>query len=127
MSAIFITKGHAHLGMTRRDGNGNIIERVEPRFETADDGPCIGIARMNPDTMEIEQPVEVFGDYDITGYLERVAELLGPARRTSNMPDLKTIFRQMKAEGVRICDYCDELKCSNCAIQDWLEDDEEKE
>lgn len=126
MNMIFLCQGHCHLGVTRTDKNGNVIEEQPARFVSDENGPCIAVGTMDADTMEQTSDVSIYGDYDVAGYLQRVEELLAPTRnRPSNIPNIEHIVKAMARTQVDICDYCQADTCWNCALREWKNESEE--
>ena len=125
MSLIFLAKGHAHMGMTERDKDGNVIKSTPARFEYADDGPCVAVGELDPETMEVKGDVDLYGDWDAAGYLAETMKRLNPSRKP-NIPDFKAIVRNLwKDEHVDICLHCPSFGCSDCIVNAWKEEDEE--
>ena len=125
MSMIFLATGHAHLGMTERDKDGNVTKSTPAHFEFADDGPCVAVGELDPETMEVKSDVVMYGDWDAAGYLEDTMKRLKPGRQV-NIPDFKTIvLRLLKDEGIDICDQCPTGNCRDCIVNEWKEEDKE--
>lgn len=123
MGIIFLGTGHCHLGRTDKDKDGNIVKETKARFEFADDGPCVAIGTVDPNTEMLHTITDIFGDWDAVGYLARVLELLKPARPV-NIPDFAAIIQAAIKDGVNICDYCQGLNCPDCAVEEWKENAE---
>lgn len=122
---IFIAKGNAFLGQTKTDKDGNVVERTPPRFDEAEDGGCVAVGIINPDTNQQEGSADIFGDWQAAEYLQRVLELLNPRRKT-NIPNLREIIHDAYNDGgVDICEYCGSTNCSNCIIDEWKNETEE--
>lgn len=117
---VFLATGHFTIGRATHDKDGNIVQSVPPKFEFADDGPCVAVGLLNHETMQQIGSAELFGDYDAANYLGRVMEYLSP-RRTPNIPDFQSIFNKMTADGINVCEYCDGNHCGNCIVRDWEE------
>ena len=123
MSIIFMGTGHCHMGRTDKDKDGNIVKETKARFEFADDGPCVAIGTVDPDTEMLHTITDIFGDWDAAGYLVRVMERLKPTRPV-NIPDFAAIIQAAIKDGVNICDYCQGLNCRECAVEEWKENAE---
>ena len=123
MSMIFLATGHATMGRTTRDKDGNIVEESQAKFEFADDGGCVAIGPLDPDTHMPQSITGLFGDWDAAGYMAMALELLKPARPV-NIPDLASIIQAAIKDGVDVCDYCQSLNCPDCAVKEWKEDAE---
>ena len=125
MSAIFLAKGNAFLGSTKTDKEGNVTERKSPHFETSEDGPCIAIGKIDLDTMEVKGIECVYGDFQASGYLQSVLDILQPKRHT-DIPDFKGMLREAAiAEGFDICEYCivEGYQCRDCIVSRWKEEE----
>lgn len=126
---VFLVKGHAILGRTTRNAEGNIVKHVEPHFDFDDDGGSVAVGLINSETMEIvEDPLpQVFGDYDPAGYLAEALRLLKP-KRPGNIPDFKGIVKRYLADhSDRECpfrEYCEECTCRDCIVTAWREEEE---
>ncbi|MGN0998668.1 MAG: hypothetical protein ACI4PO_03875 [Faecousia sp.] len=124
MSIIFLAKGTATMGRTKRDKDGNIVESSPAQFTVDDAGPCVAVGELDPETMQPKDPVTgLFGDYDASGYLSMALELLHPSRRV-NLPDFAAIIRAAMKDGVYFCDYCEGYGCMECAVKEWKEEAE---
>lgn len=126
MGAIFIGRGDCHLGRTRTDAEGNVVEKSEAHWEQNDKGGCVAICDMDPDKMETVGPAEIFGDWDAAHFLPRVLEKLGPGRAL-NVPDFKAILKKAMDNGqgkFYFCDFCERRDCQNCIVEEWLEDED---
>lgn len=120
MSAIFLAKGNAYLGQNKTDKDGNITESKPAHFETSDDGPCIALGKIDLDTMEVKGIECVYGDFQASGYLQGVLDLLQPKRKT-DIPDFKGMLREARGDGFDICNYCkmDGYQCRDCIVTRW--------
>lgn len=124
MSLIFLATGNCTMGFTHTDQAGNITESKPAQFEFADDGSCVAIGYLNPETGEPQEELDgLFGNWDAGGYLARALELLKPSRPV-NIPDLAAITKAAMNNGVDLCDYCQSLNCQDCVIAEWKEDSE---
>ena len=123
MSAIFLATGNATLGRTERDKDGNVVKEIPANFEFADDGGCVAIGPLDPDTNMPQSVSGLFGDWDAAGYMAKVLELLKPSRPV-NIPDFASIIQAAIKDGVDVCDYCQGLNCCDCAVREWKEDAE---
>lgn len=123
MSAIYLATGHAIMGRTDRDKDGNVIKEIPAKFEFADDGGCVAIGPLDPETGIPQTISNLFGDWDAAGYMAMVLELLKPTRPV-NIPDFASIIQAAIKDGVDVCDYCQGLNCSECAVQEWKENAE---
>lgn len=123
MSMIFLATGNCTLGIARTDKDGNITESEPAKFEFADDGSCVAIGYLNPETREPQEELDgLFGNWDACGYLARALELLKPSRPV-NIPDLASITKVAMNNGVDLCDYCQSFNCPECVVAEWKEDD----
>lgn len=123
MSLIFLATGNCSLGFTHTDQDGNVTESAPAKFEFADDGSCVAIGYLNPETGEPQEELDgLFGDWDAGGYLARALELLKPSRPV-NIPDLAAITKAAMDDGVDLCRYCQALNCGECVVAYWKEDD----
>lgn len=121
MAMIFMGTGSAHLGVVKKDAEGRVISRTEPRWESEPGGGCVAMGLLDPETMKpIEDGVEFFGDWDAAHYLARALELLEPNRQT-NIPDLPSIIRAAVKDDMDICDYCKDRpgRCMDCIVNEW--------
>ena len=121
MSVIFLAKGHAHMGITERDKDGNVIKSTPAHFEYADNGPCVAVGELDPETMKVKGDVDLYGDWDAAGYLAETMKRLNPARQV-NIPDFKAIVRDAIKDGYDFCDYCQSINCTNCIVNEWKEE-----
>lgn len=125
MSAIFLAKGTAMIGMTTTDAQGNVTSHRPPQFKIDGKGSCIAIGELDTETMKVVEPVSnVYGDYDAAGYLAKILELLKPDRPI-NIPDIKGIVLALERENVDICDYCEDngYMCRDCIVSQWRDAD----
>lgn len=123
MSFIFLATGNCTMGFTHTDKDGNITESKPAQFEFADDGSCVAVGSLDPETgTPKEELAGMFGDWDACGYLARVLELLNPSRPV-NIPDFAAITKAAMNDGVDLCDYCQGLNCRECVVAEWKEDD----
>lgn len=123
MEIVFLAKGHCQLGMSTHDNNGNIIESKPATFTVAADGPCVAVGTLDSETMEQTGEIALYGDWDASGYLKETLERLAPNRQ-HNIPNLEQIVKAMNADGVDVCDYCQEMKCSECILKMYKESEE---
>ena len=123
MNVIILATGHAHLGMTERDKDGNITKSTAAHFEFAPDGPCVAVGEMDPVTMVVKDGASVYGDWDAAGYLKEVMEKLQP-RRPTNIPDFKALILAAQKDGTDICDYCQGVNCRDCIVNEWKVEEE---
>lgn len=123
MSMIFLATGHTHLGMNKRDKDGNITETVPAHFEFAPDGPCVAVGELDPKTMTPKDGPSIYGNWDAAGYLADALELIKPSRPV-NIPDFKAIIQKAYTEDGNdlVCDYCSGYNCGNCIVREWKED-----
>lgn len=126
MSIIYLAKGTATMGMTKRDADGNIVESKPAQFTFDGTGPCVAIGELDPETFQPKEPIKsLFGDYDAAGYLAQALELLQPSRAV-NIPDFKAIIQAAVKENARerdyFCDYCQNWKCSDCIVNEWMDE-----
>lgn len=118
---IFIEKGNFYLGHCTKDGKGNIIEQNGPKFEPDDNGGSVIVGKLDSETREQVGEADIFGDFNATGYLKKVLELLAP-KRVIDIPNFKGIFVSASKDNVDLCDYCEELHCDNCIVSEWKEE-----
>ena len=118
---IFLEKGNFYLGRGIFDNNGNVIEQTEPKFVSDDSGTCIIVGVLDSETKKQVGKADVFGDFNATGYLKKVLELLAP-ERTIDIPNFKRIFAAAFNDDINICDYCNEFQCNNCIVSKWKEE-----
>jgi hypothetical protein len=118
---IFLEKGNLYLGHRIFDNNGNVIEQTEPKFESDDSGTCVIVGVLDSKTKKQVGKADIFGDFNATGYLKKVLELLAP-ERTIDIPNFKRIFAAAFNDDVNLCDYCNEFQCNNCIVSKWKEE-----
>ena len=122
MGIISIGVGNCTLGCRQTDRDGNVVSETPAKFEIDPAGSCVVIVPLNPETMEQDGPVEVFGDWQAGQYLARVAELIHPNRQI-NVPDLEAMIRRAAMDGLDLCDYCEDCyMCRDCIVKEWKED-----
>lgn len=85
---IFLEKGNFYLGCRMADNNGNVTEQTEPKFVSDDSGNCVIVGVLDSETKEQVGKADIFGDFNATGYLKKVLELLAP-ERTIDIPNFK--------------------------------------
>ena len=108
---IAVQKGNCTLGRRQLDKNGNVVKETLPRWEYDPTGACVAIIPLNPETMERDGQVEIFGDWKAGDYLARAVELIHPNRQI-NVPDLEAMIRRAAMDGLDLCDYCED--CYMC-------------
>ena len=122
MGIISIGVGNCTLGCRQTDRDGNVVSETPAKFEIDPAGSCVAIVPLNPDTMEPDGPVEIFGDWQAGQYLAKVLEMLQPTRKT-NLPDLEAMIRRAALDGLDLCDYCEDCyMCRDCIVKEWKED-----
>lgn len=122
MGLITIGVGVCTLGRRQTDKDGNVVSETPASWEADPDGSCVAIIPLNPETMERDGQVELFGDYDAASYLARVVELIHPNRQI-NVPDLAAMIRAAEKDGFGICEYCQHpYMCRDCIVKEWKED-----
>ena len=122
MGIISIGVGTCTLGRRQADRDGNVVSETPAHWEADPDGSCVAIIPLNPETMERDGQVELYGDYDAANYLARVVELIHPNRRI-NVPDLAAMIRAADKDGFGICEYCQHpYMCRDCIVKEWKED-----
>lgn len=124
MSMIFLATGNCYLGRKDIDKYGKIIKEIPPRFENDDNGSCVVIGKLNPDTMEQIGVADIFGDFNASGYLNKALKLLNP-QRDIDIPNFKAIVCSMLHDNIDICDNCFEMNCKNCIVSEWKREAEE--
>ena len=77
--------------------------------------------QLDSETKEQVGKADIFGDFNATGYLKKVLELLAP-ERTIDIPNFKRIFAAAFNDDVNLCDYCNEFQCNNCIVSKWKEE-----
>lgn len=125
MSLIFLATGNCYLGKTERDKNNNVIKKIPPHFEHADDGSCVIVGKFNPETMEQIGNVDVFGNYQASIYLNRALKYLNPSR-TLDIPNFKAIIISALNNDIDICDYCKDFQCGDCIIKEWKKETQQE-
>lgn len=123
MSFVFLATGHTHLGMNKRDKDGNITESIPAHFEFAPDGPCVAVGELDPETMKPKDGPSIYGNWDAAGYLKETMDMLKP-NRPVNIPDFKAIILAARKDGTDICEYCQDFNCRDCIVQEWKEEEE---
>ena len=63
MGIISIGVGTCTLGRRQVDRDGNVASETPARWEADPAGGSVAIVSLNPETMEQDGPVEVFGDW----------------------------------------------------------------
>ena len=122
MGIISIGVGTCTLGRRQVDRDGNVASETPARWEADPAGGSVAIVSLNPETMEQDGPVEVFGDWQAGQYLAKVLEMLQPTRKT-NLPDLEAMIRRAAMDGLDLCDYCEDCyMCRDCIVKEWKED-----
>lgn len=122
MGIISIGVGTCTLGRRQVDKDGKVVSETPARWEADPDGSCVAIIPLNPETMERDGQVELYGDYDAASYLARVVELIHPNRQI-NVPDLEAMIRRAAMDGLDLCDYCEDCyMCRDCIVKEWKED-----
>ena len=121
MGIISIGVGTCTLGRRQVDRDGNVASETPARWEADPAGGSVAIVSLNPETMEQDGPVEVFGDWQAGQYLAKVLEMLQPTRKT-NLPDLEAMIRRAALDGLDLCDYCEDCyMCRDCIVKEWKE------
>ncbi len=120
MEMVFLAKGHAKLGVNKIDKDGNITEAQPATFTVAADGPCVVVGTLDSETMKQRGDISIYGDWDAAGYLKEALELLAPNRQ-HNIPNIEQIVKALTADGIDVCDYCQDGKCYECALRDFKE------
>lgn len=121
MSMIFLATGNCYLGRKDIDKDGKIIKEIPPHFENDDNGSCVVIGKLNPDTMEQIGDADIFGDFNASGYLNKTLKLLNP-QRDIDIPNFKAIVRSMLHDNIDVCDNCFEMNCKNCIVSEWKQE-----
>lgn len=126
MSALFIGRGECHLGRTRKDEDGNLVEQTGAKWEPNAEGGCVAICDMDQGKMEPTGAEEVFGDWDAAHFLARVLEKLGPGHPV-NVPDFRAILKAAMCDGADedfFCEYCKQYgySCRDCIVTEWKEE-----
>ena len=109
MSMYFITKGTCYLG-------------ENARFESDDNGGTVAVGEIDEESNEVKDgTVSVFGDWQASKYLGKLLEFVNPAREL-DIPDFKSITKEMQKAGADICDYCrNGFECRDCIVSEWKE------
>lgn len=122
MSIIYLAKGTATIGISKRDADGNIVESKPAQFTFDGDGGCVAIGELDPETFQPKGPINaLFADWDAAGYLAQALEMLKPTRAV-NIPDFAAIVKAAAKDHVDICDYCQGFNCRECAVAEWKEE-----
>jgi len=122
MGLISIGVGTCTLGRRQLDKDGNVVKETPASWETDPEGSSVAIVPLNPETMEQDGPVEIFGDWQAGQYLARVVELIHPNRQI-NVPDLEAMIRRAAMDGLDLCEYCEDCyMCRDCIVKEWKED-----
>ena len=122
MGIISIGVGTCTLGRRQVDRDGNVVSETPARWEADPAGGSVAIVSLNPETMEQDGQVEVFGDWQAGQYLAKVVELIHPNRQI-NVPDLEAMIRRANMDGLDLCEYCpDPYMCQDCIVKGWKED-----
>ena len=122
MGIISIGVGTCTLGRRQLDKDGNVVKETPASWETDPEGGSVAIVPLNPETMEQDGQVEVFGDWQAGDYLARVVELIHPNRQI-NVPDLEAMIRRAAMDGLDLCEYCEDCyMCRDCIVKEWKED-----
>lgn len=122
MGIISIGVGTCTLGRRQLDKDGNVVKETPASWEADPEGGSVAIVPLNPETMEQDGPVEIFGDWQAGDYLARVVELIHPNRQI-NVPDLEAMIRRAAMDGLDLCDYCEDCyMCRDCIVKEWKED-----
>ena len=122
MGIISIGVGNCTMGRRQMDRDGNVVKETPASWEADPEGGSVAIVPLNPETMEQDGPVEVFGDWQAGQYLARVVELIHPNRQI-NVPDLEAMIRRAAMDGLDLCNYCEDCyMCRDCIIKGWKED-----
>lgn len=122
MSMIMIGRGDCHLGLTKRDAQGNVVEQSGAKWEPSDEGGCVAVCTLDPETMEPTGTTEIYGDWDAAHFLPEVLKKLGPGRPV-NVPDFRAILKAAIEYGEGksyFCDLCERCDCRDCIVTEWL-------
>lgn len=123
---VFLVKGHAFMGRRARDASGNIYIDEPAHFDPDDEGPCVAVGTINTATMEIQEPVEPYGDYEPADFLAKALQLLPEPIRTGNIPDFEAMIKkQAKSYGHPQCPFfeeCDRPRCQDCIVGRWVDE-----
>ena len=122
MGIISIGVGTCTMGSRQLDKDGNVVKETPAKWEADPEGSTVAIIPLNPETMERDGQVEIFGDWQAGDYLARVVELIHPNRQI-NVPDLAAIVRAAAEDGLDLCEYCQApYMCRDCIVKEWKED-----
>lgn len=122
MGIISIGVGNCTLGRRQTDRDGNVVSETPAKFEVDPAGSSVAIVPLNPETMEQDGTMEIFGDWQAGDYLARVVELIHPNRQI-NVPDLEAMIRRAAMDGLDLCEYCEDCyMCRDCIVKEWKED-----
>lgn len=125
MSMVFLTTGNCYLGQTTKDKDGNIIKQTSPHFEPTDNGNCVIVGKLDPDTLEQIGDAEVFGNYQASAYLRETLKLLNPSRKI-DIPSFKVMIMGALRDNVDICRYCIDPQCRDCILTEWKQEAEQQ-
>ena len=121
MGIISIGVGTCTLGRRQLDKDGNVVKETPASWEADPEGGSVAIVPLNPETMEQDGPVEIFGDWQAGDYLARAVELIHPNRQI-NVQDLEAMIRRAAMDGLDLCEYCEDCyMCRDCIIKEWKE------
>ena len=99
-----------------------MVKETPAKWEDDQDGSCVALWPLNPETLKVDGAAEIFGDYDAAHYLARAVELIHPNRQI-NVPDLEAMIRRAALDGLDLCDYCEDCyMCRDCIVKEWKED-----
>lgn len=118
MGMIGMGVGNAQMGRRNVNAAGEVTSETPAKWTEDPKGGCVCLWPINPETMQPDGAAEIFGDWDAANYMARALELLQPNRKT-NVPDMAAIVRQATKDGIDICDYCQECKCTECIVNEW--------
>ena len=122
MGIISIGVGTCTMGSRQLDKDGNVVKETPAKWEADPEGSTVAIIPLNPETMERDGQVEIFGDWQAGDYLARVVELIHPNRQI-NVPDLAAMVRATAEDGLDLCEYCQApYMCRDCIVKEWKED-----
>lgn len=121
---IFIAKGTATMGITKRDRDGNIVEHTPAKFTVDDKGGSVAIGKLDPDDTLVKEPItSMYGDWDASGYLSEILDLLQPTR-SINLPPLREIVKSAAQYGeCPFLEHCPSAYCVNCCVREWIDED----
>jgi len=125
-SALLIVRGDCHLGRTRTDEAGNVVEQTGAKWEPNTEGGCVAICELDAEKMEPVGAAEVYGDWDAAHFLARVLGKLGPGRPV-NIPNFRAILKKAVDDGSGedfFCDYCERYgySCRDCIVTEWIDE-----